>query len=312
MSMHYYNLIKGIRCDNVYLKFIKEWPKNIKSSQAWQLTQKSKLIIPEKYLVVRMGVSSRSQYEAFEKSKKAIDYIRGLWNYLINLTIPHPLFEHIGPVNKIVLGPFAIIENPDGTIERSYWVNHNFHYSDHAYPITENWLEFREKELKLRKDIDKLKYAEDIRKLIRYYADALDTIDLNTGFLRLYTVLENLSVSKGSDDLKSKSAFLWPQYRFQTIVLDHLVKRRNSLVHDGLDEGESIFLLYRIKRFVEILLKYHVSEGCRYSSLKEAAEYLGLHENNLENLEIKLENLEIKQAQILEAIKLRSSVEINN
>jgi hypothetical protein len=109
----------------------------------------------------------------------------------------------------------------------------------------------------------------------------LDSFEWETSFLRLWGVLETLTGTQPyeSHDLTVKrAAFLYadPERELHMQVLNHLRHYRNRSVHRGEGSETIEAYMYQLKRYVEVLLFFHLTSDYRFESLAKAAEFLDL------------------------------------
>jgi len=62
--------------------------------------------------------------------------------------------------------------------------------------------------------------------------------------------------------------------RFVRLLLEHLRDVRNRLVHAAEVRSNMEIYLYQLKGIAELMIRYHLRRGNRYTSLANAAEYL--------------------------------------
>ena len=132
-------------------------------------------------------------------------------------------------------------------------------------------------ENKVRKLLAKSKYSEEIIPAILRYTRALDLINWEDAFLRLWSVLEHLTATSPKDTYKKtihRAAFIFGGNEWFRQVLNHLRDYRNRAVHAGSENHEIETYMYQLKRFVEALLEFHLFNKFNFKNLKDVSTFL--------------------------------------
>ena len=88
----------------------------------------------------------------------------------------------------------------------------------------------------LRRRVKRLRYGPDLRKQLVNYVRALDYVDYDASFNRLWAVMEHLSASVGKHGrIAKRVSFLYDpaELRYIRLIVEHLRDVRNGLVHDS-------------------------------------------------------------------------------
>ena len=236
--------------------------------------------LPNDYPAVSVSVIARSTAEAAAKALDRLDFVRGIWNYWKNCR--HDFRMSTGrrsPVNSILLGPIHTLHKPDGKLAtESWWYEPQYQGPVKLYSKKseiENLFQFLRK---FRRHLGKSNYRSDIVQAVVRYVRALDSRDWDVSFLRLWNVLEILTGTlQGSYKANIKRASnLFSEKEFAFQVLSHLKDYRNKSVHTGLESGDIESIMYQIKKYVEILIEFHVAHKPCFSSIQDAAEFMSL------------------------------------
>jgi len=242
--------------------------------------------LPNNYLHVRVSVTARSDHQAADQALELLDFIRGLWNW--DLNIRHPYRNTWGgkakPVNSIILGPVHTLHKPNGNLASYYWwYENNYLGAVTPYSLKQEDIDrMNHWYLHVKNILKKHKYPKNIINSIVRYAKSLDERDWTTSFIRLWSILEMLSFPNGTNHEKSiqRTAFLFKDYDYHLAILRHLKDYRNSKVHMDKENNKIELYLYELKNYVEILIGFHINNKFGFSSLEEAAEFLDLpHED---------------------------------
>ena len=236
---------------------------------------------PVNYSYVKTTTHARDIYKAYEQAEDSLDFLRGIWNYILSPSTSFRLsFNKRDPVNKIILGPLRTLHEPSGKAATTI-----YYYQDSYFaPIEKLSLkddvinQFILAEKDIRQALAKCTYASLIRKAIIRYVRALDDTNWHSAFLNLWGVLEQLTGS-GFDSYKvtiRRAAFLYNDIDYHTQVLLHLKEFRNSNVHAGETTGNIEKYMYQLKSYVELLIKYHLFHTKKLNDFDSAIAVLDL------------------------------------
>ncbi len=235
--------------------------------------------IPNNYIFAKVSVLARSAYEAADQALNTLDIVRGTWNWLENRR--HSLRMSFGgrkPVNKIILGPLHTLHFPGGKLATETWWYEtkrfgNLEPSDITQDVANLDIFLR----KVRKNLAKCKYEQKIEDAIVLYTRALDEWDWDGAFLKLWSVLEQLTNTDESYKVTIRRAsFLFEDRNFCQQILRHLKDYRNKFVHEAADSSEIETYIYQLKSFVEQLLSFHLGSKYGFESIEEASEFLDM------------------------------------
>ena len=259
-------------------KFIKEF-NDIYKTAKYSIYNK----LPDNYIHVKIFVSARTPIDAMNKAIKFYNFFRGIWNLAVNRS--QYLRISSGPpkpVNKFLSGPLSTLHYPSGKLAKDIWW-YDFEYQSplpHFDPTNHlKWIYKYEKYV--RKRLDKIKYSKMLIQSITDYGIALDSINWKTTFLNLWSVLEQLTFTNPSEGYQTtidRVSFLCKKQNYHRIVLEQLRKLRNSFTHGNQSTENEILenIIYQLKRYVEILLEFHLKMGPRFKNLEEARNFLSL------------------------------------
>ena len=256
-------------------KFIKA------SSQILQQTEKSTIGgMPKDYTYVRVFVSAREIYEAADQAIDTIDFVRAVWNWQINMKTGLRYSTGSNPkrINKLILGPIHTLHYPNGQIASSatWWYEPNYVGPIETYRDKDEWKQLSEFLKKVKFRLSKHKYADIIENSLIRYTRALDERNLQSSFLRLWSVLELLTnTEKESYDVTIKrTAFLFEDTNYHRQVLLQLRDYRNATVHLDKEDKEIETHLYQLKGYVEAQLGFHLFNNFGFKTIQDAAIFL--------------------------------------
>jgi hypothetical protein len=191
---------------------------------------------PSQYTIVRISVLARSPVEAYEAGMDELDYVRGVWNFSTNRGIREVFSSGLRrPIGPFCLGQVHTVHESNGNLAvEAYWYNLFF---VHHIPFLSgrNWGAVKANQRKIRQLVRTSRYSGDLRGAFIRYARALDGIDYEASFLKLWSLLEFLTnCSDGKyDSLVRRCAFLFRDYEYHQQILEHLRQRRNLFCSYG-------------------------------------------------------------------------------
>jgi hypothetical protein len=248
--------------------------------------------LPSGYRPVRVAARSRSDDAASSKCLDALNLLRGLWNLYLNAKKgPRKTFGgQREPVNTIVLGPVHSIHLASGRVERDIWsYEPNYCGATQVADLGHDVAPMHQFVLAMRRKLRKIPYRRCLEEAIRRYCEALDDRDWSASFLRMWQVLESATyTTKGQPHTVTvrRAAFLWDDHELHAALLDHLRELRNRLVHRGAEAQEIEYFLFRLKKYVEVVLLFHLNRAGEFPSLERAAEFLDLPNERHEMLRL--------------------------
>jgi hypothetical protein len=236
---------------------------------------------PKHYTTVLVRLNSRSIPEAWKVALEELDYFRGIWNYLNNYGVFIFGSPKLKPVNQIRLGQVHTLHDSSGkVVDRvfgDYWYEPNYVYGP-AFKISRSdWQRIKKLEKRIRARIDRCPYSSDLVRAFVRYGRALDNPDLETAFLKLWSLLEFLTSSgENYELLRRRVAFLFEESTIVSQILQHLRDRRNNFVHSAVETDRTRSLLFQIKPYVERVLEFHIVRGAKFKNREDATSYLDL------------------------------------
>ena len=240
---------------------------------------------PRSYADVLVTVKARSPHEAAQSALDSLDFLRGMWNFSENrrqLT-RNSFSGKQEPVNSILLAPIHTLHLRDGSpASESWWYEPNYLEPTKLFTRQAEFNEILQFTQSFRKYLSRSHYQSELIAITLRYARALDTRDLNDAFLKLWGILETLTgTGLGNTTYKEaiRRAALIVQHRdydYSLQVLTYLKDFRNKFVHAGSESDEIESLLFLLKRYVEILLEFHLGNGFRFKSIVDACNFMDM------------------------------------
>lgn len=243
--------------------------------------------LPTSYAPVHALVSARNPDEAATQALDQIDLFRAIWNLWKNRS--HSIRISSGkrsPVNTFILGPLHTLHKLNGQLATDEWWYEPTYLGPVSVwrdaPRLAKMLEFTKN---VRLQLKKLPYRPLIETALIRYTRSLDSRDWNSCFLELWSILEALTGTTLNDSHKvtvRRSAFLFKNPDYSTLVLNHLRAYRNTAVHGG-KQGQNVEpIMYQTKNFVEALLQFHLGRAGQFSTMAEVAAFFDLPPGLLE------------------------------
>ncbi len=262
--------------------------KRMNSRRAQSLEMAKRSIIgsyPRLYADVLVTVKARSTYEAGQSALDSLDFLRGMWNFCENRRL-HTRKSYSAkqkPVNSILLAPIHTLHLQDGSpASESWWYEPSYLEPTALFTRQAEFDEILKFTQSFRKHLGRSSYQSELIAITLRYARALDTRDLNDAFLKLWGVLETLTgTGLGNTTYKEairRAAFIVPHhdYDYSLQVLTYLKDFRNKFVHAGSESDEIESLLFLLKRYVEILLEFHLGNSFRFNSIVDACNFMDM------------------------------------
>ena len=268
-----------IRINGVEVSFHKSLPTKFNRTEIGEQIAGLDPAVPPSMVQVLARVSARTPIAAFEDSKESIDLLRGLWCYTMQFR--NFVLFRIGPprpVNVILPGPLHTLHRPDGLLIKDVFWYEPQGLTDHqVHDADQKWSTVQKRGLGLLSRLRAIKYRNELETAFVRYVRALDSRDHGGSFGGIWSVLEYVTDSVGEyDRLIRRVAFLFgdKDRRFVRLLLEHLRDVRNRLVHAAEVRSNMEIYLYQLKGIAELMIRYHLRRGNRYTSLANAAEYL--------------------------------------
>ena len=237
----------------------------------------------ERYTAVWVHTQGRSHSEAFARALDALDLLRGIWNLVLNYRKWSRTTNGARrPVNQVLLGPLHSLHHPDGNLaSAAVWYEPDYVMPLQSKELSRRWPEAKEQERKARLGLARSAYAARLEEALRRYTRALDAFQWEASFLDLWGLLETLTGTQPNEShglTVKRAAFFYeePEREFHVQVLNHLRDYRNRSVHGGEGSATIEAYMYQLKRYVEQLLLFHLTNSYGFESIARVAEFLDL------------------------------------
>lgn len=238
--------------------------------------------LPNNYLPVRIHISGRSHGDSANRALDQFDFVRGIWNWNLNITqtIRMSFGGKPNPINSLIAGPIHTLHLPDGTLaaDETYWYEQNYQGAVKPFNITPHIGHLFKFLAEVRERLEKNKYQETLENAFVRYARALDDRNWDTAYLKLWGLVELLTDTFGDnyDVTIRRAAFVFAERDYYLQVMKYLREYRNRSVHRDIQNPQIEAYLYQLKNIAEGLFRFHVFNNFGFSSIHEAAEFLNL------------------------------------
>jgi len=279
VSLAHGRLMRVVTLSDAVLRFFPKKPRRYDRAPFAARFRELGVREPSEYSWVAIKVTARSPEEAYNRGVEALDFARGVWNYLLNRG--HHLRLSFGakrPVNRVVAGPVQTVHDSLGRLDGDLFYYEPLYHPANAFDLAQILPRLQKADVRLRRQLARHPYGDQLKPVFVRYARALDGIDFDGSFLKLWGLLEYLThtVGRRYDDTVSRALWLFEDRPFHREILEHLREYRNERVHFDRGRDTIEVFVYQLKGYVEALIFYHVRHGARFGSCTDAAEALAL------------------------------------
>lgn len=244
---------------------------------------------------VTVSVRARSTFEAVDQAFAQLDFIRGMWNFTLTRHTISRSVSFPTPLGDIGLGRIHTIHRPSGAgVGDTFWFQPAF-FPQQATDLGRDWRRIESETITLRRQIARAPYSDILRNIFVRYARALDGVDFDSSYLKLWSLFELLTGSANAQYDRSirRALFLFEQQPVNRAILEHLREYRNATVHTGASTDLVHDFCWQLKQYVDELIRFHVTWIGRFESWPEATEFLDLP---LESQHLKKRIIRARQA----------------
>lgn len=280
------NKLPNFTINGCKVRFYKSLPSKYSEARYEAINSVSSWLIDKNesfsYFVIAHTLA-KTEYDAANNMLDAIDLLRGIWNLHINrVTILSFGSGGKKPINHITLGALHTLHKDDGSkASDTYWYDPE-HYKNHSkVDFSINSYKTFEFTKKVRGHLKTSSYKKEVESAIIRYVRALDSQNYDASFIKLWSVLEYLTstLRDSYDKTIKRTVFHFADHEYHRLVLEHLRQYRNKSVHSGMGENDIDTNINQLKRYVELLLQFHIRNRFKFDSLSKAAEFMDLPPN---------------------------------
>lgn len=253
---------------------------------------------------------ANSPEDCMQKSMKIINAVRGLWRIRtkesLNVLAMEDKYKNIAET-KYYLGEFHTIHNKNGSIiKNGLWWDNSYYSREPTKHRNVKLLQqgfYRDKN-----KLIKLPYLEEMLRFLDLYSQALDVLDKENKFLKLWQLIEIVLDTDDSDKLISMLSFNFQSRTVEKVILKSLRIVRNRLVHGDYSPINIDLSCYYLNKYINNLFKFALQNNFQANSFKEIRTIL-MTTNEKESIEEKLILLEEEKTRLRKIKKYISDVE---
>jgi hypothetical protein len=259
-----------------------------------------------RYSWVTVEICARCIHSAAEIAFEELDYYRGIFNIYANYNQNRTSFGKPAPINKIGKYPYSSLHLESG--ERAtqlYWFEPNHSSEGSSFDASINYDKFKKFYQGLSTDICNSGNLPFFTRTLSRYCVALDTSNMNSSFLSLWSLLESLTFT-GHDNYNvtiARTLVLFKDKFKIKLELETLRNKRNMAIHSGsqFEEAEEYaYMLLKIIHEYIFFLVNAITKSKSESQLKATLD-LPINKKKLEGLRHKFEE-EIEQLELIEQL----------
>lgn len=233
-------------------------------------------LAPQSYCRAIVSLKAKSPTVAVNKALRAIDLQRSLWclmgNSAMQITFGTPSLK---PINVVRLGGHHTLHVANGDPAREgIWFEPGF-VEAAPFAFSKPSIVRKNSRVSLRR-LSQCTYGDTLVSALVRYVRALDEVDANTAFLRLWSAIESLTTPDIADydRLVRRCSFLFQEAPFHRQMLEHLREHRNDSVHAGENSDNARTLCFQLQLYFRTLIWFHLRNATFFNSLDEANRFL--------------------------------------
>jgi hypothetical protein len=252
-----------------------------------QLEEHIRIQHPERLTQCWLPVRARTKAAAFDIGAKRLDLLRGIWNHWINRQTSARRYSGMNkPVNSICPGPIYTLHPDTNPSEADgFWYQLPNEQHEELFDFARSAASWRKAQRYTQRLLADHPYRDELERLFVRYCRALDGVDFDVAFVRLWSVLEALTGSGADyDAVIKRTLFLVAPSEASTarLLLEHLRDVRNGTVHNDRSRYAIEDHLFQLKFYVELLFEFHLVSRPRFTSIGAAADFLNLPRDTAE------------------------------
>lgn len=284
ISVRYFDQLTRRNLDDACVLFSRQLPRRFNRGAIQRdLDRLTFIDRPGNFTSVRIQVRARTDAAAADMALEVLDLLRAFWNFRINLrTLMRHSWGAEGskPVNAVRLGPVHTLHKPTGALAcESFWYEPRHLQFGEITSLERDWESLTKAEGRVRRRLTQIRYGDELKSLLVRYVRALDSMDHEVAYNKLWSVLEHLAHSVGEySKLIDRVLFVFAndERQYLRLILKHLRDVRNGMVHEDRSRMQIETYLYQLKFFVESLFRFHFAHGKRLGSLPAAGAFMDL------------------------------------
>lgn len=272
--------IKPRRLSGCSFRFYKEVPKKYLSHRDSVIDGYTgpNLKENEEFLKVVISVESPDVQSAFKKSLEAFDLLRAIWQIGFKSS-----WNFLGESNETKFGVHSIfrigrihtIHEVDGSAAtKMFWYEHENHFN-----FVSKLKDVKEAEAKFDENLSefrKSRFKEHAEEILIGFIRALDSVEYEYKFLRLWSTLETGVKSDDTKVIVKRLSFYYEDWEVKKALLLSLRQARNQHTHKGKTPENIGLKCYLLQDFVLVLIRYFMNNAFKYKTIDEALDFISL------------------------------------
>jgi hypothetical protein len=282
-SVSYTELTRPRRINGVRISFSEVPPPRLNRDAALELAENHGYPRePADYTFVTISAHGRTQEQAVNEGLAEFDLLCGIWNLSLNRGVVYRsiLGGPRVPFNTIIRGPIATLhDRKTGTQLEGFWSSDSLSLPIQPLHLFNKWERILKDEAAIRRLLRHSRLRSTIELWIRDYGKALELRDYNLAFLSLWRLLEQMCGILPREDhteIIRRVSFRYTDRDFVSITLKMLREKRNEAVHVGKNVSDNAGSVNEVRRYVEDLLSFYITNPFKFCSVAEFAEFLKL------------------------------------
>ena len=240
-----------------------------------------------RYRLVKVSTEGRSIQSATDNALNSLNLLRGLWSLFATygswtMRFGSPPRKPIGVIHT---GPIHTLHFTDGrpVNDDLYWYEPSYTQEQELFKSSNRWEQIEKDRRWAMRKLTVLDYRSDLKALLIRYAVALDQPDMEAAFLLMWSILEKITNTIGTNYDEMIKRTIWSYTSadrpLAQDILESIRHRRNQYVHSGKTGEYSDQAAYLIKSFVDPHLLKLISNPFKIRILEEYGEFLALPTN---------------------------------
>lgn len=294
MSLNTNCIPKRRSLNGCVISFYREIPVKYKNARTKLITKHKELDLSEQdnYVFVIISVNASDVKTAFKNSIGALDTIRALLqlNFKKSIQMFSPKDEHKYSSNSILsLGQVHTLHLENGAQAwGNIWYEPQFK-NKKTIRITN--FELAESSLtEFIKRINKSPFSEHLLGSLRSYINALDHIEQEFRFMKLWSVIEKIVKSDETKMIVKRVSFFYENRAVTKETLNSLRQARNINVHAGVKPFNVEMKNFNLCLYIDDMLKFFINNPFGYDELKKIIDFISLP-TELQSIDQQLKNL---------------------
>lgn len=261
------------------------------------------------YSWVTIEVSARCVHSATEIAFEELDYWRGIFNIHFNYGQNRTSFSKPAPINRICKYPYHSLHLDNGDrATQLYWFEPSYSTEVSAFDVTGKYDEAKKFYQQLSGDICNSGNLLFFIKSLNRYCSALDTTNMNSSFLALWSLLESLTFTghNNYDVTIARTLVLFKDKFKLKLELNILKDKRNMAIHSGSQFEEAEKYAYMLMNIIHEYFRFLVDALTKSKSIEQLKTTLDLplNKNKLADIRKQLEGEMEKLDLIAELINI--------